>query len=182
MGVSTNLVTDVAGSVPTEFEFDYPVYLQNDTEYAFVVETDSTEYEVWASEVGEPAGSGTVTVQPGLGSVYRSQNVDSWTENLKEDIKFQLNRAEFDISRTASVMLTNDNIGYETMDSGSMRTSAEASSSATLERFRGNNKYIEVTHRDHGFEDSGKSYVFYKNALETGGITQSILNLSLIHI
>ena len=182
MGVSTNLVTDVAGSVPTEFEFDYPVYLQNDTEYAFVVETDSTEYEVWASEVGEPAGSGTVTVQPGLGSVYRSQNVDSWTENLKEDIKFQLNRAEFDISRTASVMLTNDNIGYETMELGSIRTSSEASSSATLKRFRGNNKYIEVTHRDHGFEDSGKSFAFFKNLEETGGISASSLNTTLFTV
>ena len=182
MGVSTNLVTDVAGSIPTEFEFDYPVYLQNDTEYAFVIETDSTDYEVWASEVGEPAGSGTVTVQPGLGSVYRSQNVDSWTENLKEDIKFQLNRAEFDISRTASVMLTNDNIGYETMDSGSIRTSAEASSSADLERFRGNNKYIEVTHRDHGFEDSGKSFAFFKGLKETGGISASSMNTTLFTV
>tara|TARA_R100001082_G_scaffold47964_1_gene25713 strand:- start:629 stop:8848 length:8220 start_codon:yes stop_codon:yes gene_type:complete len=182
MGVSTNLVTDVAGSVPTEFEFDYPVYLQNDTEYAFVIETDSTDYEVWASEVGEPAGSGTVTVQPGLGSVYRSQNVDSWTENLKEDIKFQLNRAEFDISRTASVMLTNDNIGYETMDDNSIRTSAEASSSATLERFRGNNKYIEVTHRDHGFEDSGKSFAFFKGLKETGGISASSMNTTLFTV
>ena len=182
MGVATNLVTDVAGSVPTEFDFDYPVYLQNDTEYAFVVETDSTDYEVWASEVGEPAGSGTVTVQPGLGSVYRSQNVDSWTENLKEDIKFQLNRAEFDISRTASLMLTNDNIGYETMDANSIRTSAEASSSATLKRFRGNNRYIEVTHRDHGFEDSGKSFAFFKNLNVIGGISAASLNTTLFTV
>ena len=117
-----------------------------------------------------------------MGSVYRSQNVDSWTENLKEDIKFQLNRAEFDISRTASVMLTNDNIGYETMDDNSIRTSAEASSSATLERFRGNNKYIEVTHRDHGFEDSGKSFAFFKNLEETGGISASSLNTTLFTV
>ena len=182
MGVATNLATDVAGSVSTDFDFDYPVYLQNDTEYAFVIETDSTDYEVWASEVGEPAGSGTVTVQPGLGSVYRSQNVDSWTENLKEDIKFQLNRAEFDISRTANVMLTNDNLGYETMDINSIRTSAEASSSADLKRFRGNNKYIEVTHRDHGFEDSGKSFAFFKNLTETGGISASSLNTTLFTV
>ena len=31
-----------------------------------------------------------------MGSVYRSQNVDSWNEDLREDIKFELHRAEED--------------------------------------------------------------------------------------
>ena len=98
----------------TLFKFEYPVYLQNDSEYAFVVETDSVEYEVWASEVGAASGSGTVTPISGLGSVFRSQNVESWTEDLREDIKFSLMRAEFDNSRTASVLLTNEQLGFET--------------------------------------------------------------------
>ena len=182
MGVATNLTTDVAGSVGTYFAFDHPVYLQNDSEYAFVVETDSTEYEVWASEVGAAAGSGTVTAQPGLGSVYRSQNVDEWSEDLREDIKFELKRAEFNVSRSGSVMLTNENIGYETMYSNSVRTSAESSSSSTLKRFRGNNNYIEITHRDHGFEDGGKSYVFFKGLEATGGISAANLNTTLFEV
>tara|TARA_B100001996_G_scaffold298420_1_gene238798 strand:- start:2570 stop:10771 length:8202 start_codon:yes stop_codon:yes gene_type:complete len=182
MGVATNLATDTSGSVATYFKFDYPVYLQNDTEYAFVVETDSVDYEIWASEVGESSGSGTVTVQPGLGSVYRSQNVDSWTENLKEDIKFQLNRAEFDVSRSGSLLLTNKPVGYEKMYASSIRTSSESSSSGTLKRFRGNNTYVEVTHRDHGFEDGGKSFVFFKDMIEVGGVSASSLNTRLFPV
>ena len=181
MGVSTNLTTDVSGSIPTAFKFEYPVYLLNDTEYALVVETDSVDYELWASEVGAAAGSGTVTSQPGLGSVYRSQNVDEWNEDLREDIKFELHRAEFDITRPGDLLLTNENIGYETMYPNSIRTSAESSSSATLKRFRGNNKYIEVTHRDHGFE-TGNSYVFFKNLVQTGGVSASSLNTTLFDV
>ena len=182
MGVATNLVTDVAGSVATNFEFDYPVYLQNDTEYAFVVETDSVDYEIWGSEVGAAAGSGTVTSQPGLGSVYRSQNVDEWNEDLREDIKFELKRAEFDIARSGDLLLTNESVAYEPMYSNSVRTSAESSSSATLNRFRGNNNYVEITHRDHGFEDGGNSYVFFKGLEETGGVSGATLNTTLYNV
>ncbi len=182
MGVATNLTTDVAGSVGTYFEFDHPVYLQNDTEYAFVVETDSVDYEIWGSEIGAAAGSGTVTSQPGLGSVYRSQNVDSWNEDLREDIKFELHRAEFNTSRAGSLLLTNENIGYESMYTGSVRTSAESGSSATLKRFRGNNNYVEITHRDHGFEDGGNSYVFFKGLEATGGISAANLNTNLYKV
>lgn len=179
MGVATTTPTDVSGSIPTLFKFDHPVYLQNDSEYAFVVETDSTDYRVWASEVGAASGSGTVTPIAGLGSLFRSQNVDSWTEDLREDIKFQLKRAQFDISRTAELLLTNKPIGYETMESNPIRTSSESNSSATLKRFRGNNNYVQVTHRDHGLEDSGKSYVFFKYLQDAGGVSAASLNSSL---
>ena len=67
------------------------------------IETDSSDYEIWASKLPETeiATSTTVTTQPLLGSLFRSQNTSAWTEDLFEDIKFKLNRAEFDISRTA---------------------------------------------------------------------------------
>ena len=61
-GVGTRSIT------PSKFEFDYPVYLQNDTEYAVAIETDSSDYEIWASKLGETeiATSTTVTTQPHL--------------------------------------------------------------------------------------------------------------------
>ena len=39
--------------------------------------------------------SQVITQQPLLGSVYRSQNVDAWTEDLSQDIKFVMKRAVF---------------------------------------------------------------------------------------
>ena len=46
-------------------------YLQNDTEYALVIETDSIDYELWSSKLGETdiATSTVITTQPSLGSV-----------------------------------------------------------------------------------------------------------------
>jgi hypothetical protein len=164
--------------------FDYPVYLQNDTEYALVVETDSIDYKLWSSKLGETdiSTSTVITTQPSLGSVYRSQNTESWTEDIFEDLKFTLYRAEFDITRPAELLLKNGDTGYELLDSNPFETNASANTNSTSKLFKNNNSIIKVTHRDHGFEDSGKSFVFYKNALETGGITQSILNSQLFEI
>ena len=114
MGVATDIVGITNSTIPTHFAFDYPVYLQNDTEYAMAVETDSIDYNIWASRLGEVdiATSTVITTQPSLGSVYRSQNIDDWIEDIFEDLKFKLYRAEFSIARPAELLLTNGNLGY----------------------------------------------------------------------
>jgi hypothetical protein len=171
-------------TTPTHFAFDYPVYLQNDTEYALVVETDSIDYELWSSKLGETdiATSTVITTQPSLGSVYRSQNTESWTEDIFEDLKFTMYRAEFDTTRPAELLLKNDNLGYELLDANPFETNASANTNSTSKLFKNNNSIIKVNHRDHGFEDGGDSYVFYRTALETGGITSSILNSTLFQV
>ena len=184
MGVATDQEGITNSTTPTNFMFDFPVYLQNDTEYALVVETDSIDYKLWSSKLGETdiATSTVITTQPSLGSVYRSQNTESWTEDIFEDLKFKLYRAEFNISRPAELLLKNGSTGYELVDNNPFETNASANTNSTSKLFKNNNSIVKVTHRDHGFEDSGKSYVFYKNALETGGITQAILNSTLFQI
>ena len=37
MGIATDTDGVTASTVPTNFEFDYPVYLENDEEYALVL-------------------------------------------------------------------------------------------------------------------------------------------------
>ena len=184
MGVATDYVGVTDSTVPTYFEFDHPVYLQNDTEYALTVETDSVDYEMWASRLGETdiATSTVITTQPSLGSVYRSQNTENWTEDNFEDIKFTLYRAEFDIRKDAELLLTNESLGYELLEKNPFRTDATANTNATSKLFGNNNKIINVSHRDNGFEDTGHSYVFYRTALETGGITSDTLNSTLFQV
>lgn len=184
MGVATDRDGVTNSTVPTNFEFDYPVYLQNDTEYALALETDSVDYEVWASRLGEVdiATSTVITTQPALGSVYRSQNVDNWTEDIFEDLKFTIYRAEFDITRPAELLLTNNKLGYQLLNSNPFETNASANTNATSKLFKNNNAIIKVNHRDHGFEDSGDSYVFYRGAQETAGITADILNNTLFKV
>ena len=184
MGVAVDQSGLTDSTVPSHFEFEHPVYLQNDTEYAMAIETDSTDYELWVSRLGEVdvATSTVVTTQPSLGSVYRSQNVDNWTEDNFEDVKFTLYRAEFNISKTAELVLTNESLGYELLSKNPFNTNATANTNATSKLFRNNNNIIQVSHRDNGFETSGSSYVFFKGAVETGGVTSDVLNSKLFQI
>jgi hypothetical protein len=184
MGVCVDRPGVTASTTPSRFVFEHPVYLQNNTEYAMCVETDSTEYELWASRLTEKEiSTGTsVTTQPLLGSVYKSQNIDNWTEDLFEDIKFTLYRAEFDISRTAELLLVNENLGYEKMDMDPVETYSLSNTNATSPLFKNNNSIIKIRHRDNGFENSGKSYVFFKGLENVGGFSAASLNSTLFKI
>jgi hypothetical protein len=65
--------------------------------------SDSTEYTVWISRLGEAdvtsaateAGQILVSSQPILGSLFKSQNASSWDASQYEDLKFELYRANF---------------------------------------------------------------------------------------
>ena len=91
-------------SVATTFNFDAPVYLEAGKEYAIVLLSNSTEYNVWISRLGETeistasnAASGQIIVsaQPLLGSLFKSQNASTWDASQFEDLKFTLYRASF---------------------------------------------------------------------------------------
>jgi hypothetical protein len=184
MGIAIDEDGVTESTTPTNFKFDYPVYLESDTEYSMVVETDSTDYLIWASKLGETeiATSTTVTTQPALGSLFKSQNTNNWVEDLFEDVKFKLNRAEFNTDRTASLLLTNENLGYEKLELNSVESSAESNTSATSTLFKNNNFILKVNHPDNGFDSDKKSYVFFKNCLDIGGVAASQLNSRLYQV
>ena len=171
-------------TIPTKFIFEHPVYLKNDTEYAIVIETDSSDYNIWASRLGELERSTNTVVssQPFLGSVFKSQNADDWTEDLLEDIKFSLYRAKFIRNRSAIVDLTNEPLGYELLDINPIETDSLANTDATSSLFRNNNKIVKISHIINGFEDSGKSYVNFRNSPDVGGISSDILNKTLFQV
>jgi hypothetical protein len=102
-------------SIPTTFEFESPVYIEGDQEYALVVLSNSNAYYAWISSLlgRDPDGddeSGAfriptdtltgeiITSQPTLGSLFKSQNASTWTPSQYEDLKFTLYRADFDTS------------------------------------------------------------------------------------
>ena len=171
MGIAADDGIAVNSTTPTRFNFHYPVYLQNGTEYALNIECDDTEYEIWASRLGETdISSGlVVNAQPLLGSVFKSQNTENWTEDLFEDIKFTLYRAEFDITRSADLMLKNEDLGFEKLHSDPFETYALANSTATSALFKNNSNIVKVYHRDHGFEQTGDSRVFFRGVEDFAG-------------
>ena len=186
MGVSVDpkdgQVTDSAS--PTRFLFDHPIYLQNNTDYALCIETDSIDYRVWSSRLGDVdiATSQVVTQQPLLGSVYRSQNVDAWTEDLSQDIKFRMWRASFVTNTPARVRLTNEDLGYELLENNSIETDSSSNDSADSPLFKNNNRIIKLYHPNNGFENSGNSYVTFRHVNDVGGIEGEYFNSNLFQV
>ena len=110
---SANVNVSEDASVATTVTFDSPVYLNGKREYALVFLSDSTEYRLWISRMGEAdvtstaqeAGTILVTSQPILGSLFKSQNASTWDPSQYEDMKFKLYRADF--TREGSVQFFN---------------------------------------------------------------------------
>ena len=104
---SINLSND--GSVGTRFTFPSPVYLSGvqeqsvrvneeaNSEYAIVLLSDSPNYRVFISRLGEEdILTGTrISVQPTLGSLFKSQNGTTWNPSQYEDLKYNIYRASF---------------------------------------------------------------------------------------
>jgi len=111
--------TNAAAS--TTFTFPSPVYLQNNTEYCFVLlpAGNDPNYEIWVSEIGENQLNTTTRIseQPNAGVLFTSANNRTWTAWQAEDIKFELNRADFDITATADITLNTFDVDYAKFDS-----------------------------------------------------------------
>jgi len=79
----------------TNFEFFSPVFLKPGM-YAFVVKTDSPEYTLWVAEKGQTTiRNEFVSINPYIGTLYKSQNAMEYVPYINEDITFRLNRCRF---------------------------------------------------------------------------------------
>ena len=116
-----DITIDETGQTATNFKFTAPVYVQNDSEYCFVVLANVPTHKIWISRMGESKiqstltesgvggtttadlnvlfGERTVSKQPDIGVMFKGHNNRTWSPSLTEDIKFRLNIANF----TASV-------------------------------------------------------------------------------
>ena len=95
-------------SLPTRFTFQAPVYIKASIEYCFVLLSDSNEYTVWISRMGDVdvTGNRTISEQPYAGVLFKSQNASTWTADQYSDAKFTVYRAEF-TQTTGTVALNN---------------------------------------------------------------------------
>ena len=97
-----------SAAVPTRFTFKAPVYIKASVEYCFVLLSDSNEYQVWISRMGDVdvSGNRTISEQPYAGVLFKSQNASTWTADQYEDLKFTIYRANFN-QTTGTVALNN---------------------------------------------------------------------------
>lgn len=97
----------------TRFTFNVPVYIRPNVLYAFMVKSNSNEYNLWTASSGDNALPSSVKTNPsdatpttitkissapGLGSLFISQNAQTWTADQNQNLMFTLNRCEFNTS------------------------------------------------------------------------------------
>jgi hypothetical protein len=100
----------------TVFTFPSPVYLSSATEYCFVVLPGGNDpgFELWVSELGEnEVGTTTrISEQPAVGVLFHSGNARTWTAEQAEDVKFNMYRARFDTTTTATAIFDNQPVDF----------------------------------------------------------------------
>lgn len=135
VAVSSNSAT------ATRIKTQYPIYLDGDTEYCFVLISDSPYYRVWTSQVGQNdvITGQRISKQPYLGSLFKSQNASTWTPDQLQDIKFNINRCVFS-TNSANIKFANQKIDTVQITGTSMFTK----SGSALVRIRVPNHGIPV--------------------------------------
>ena len=154
VNISENTVlldgVDVASyDTATTFTFPSPVYVQENTEYAIVLASDSNNYKVWISQVGDqmPGTARTISEQPYLGSLFKSQNASTWTADQTQDLKFTIYRCQFQTNQDSNVVFENDTLPNVTLVSDPFETRLPAS---------GTNYKVRVWHANHGIPSGSK--------------------------
>lgn len=93
--VDVNISEDA--SAATKFVFDSPVYLIENQEYCFVIKSNSNNYNAWVATMGEKVvdSNDSISKQPFIGVLFKSQNNTAWTADQMSDLKFKINNAKF---------------------------------------------------------------------------------------
>ena len=159
---------------PTTFNFPSPVYVQNNTEYAIILSSDSNNYKVWISQIGDqiPGSSRTISEQPYMGVFFKSQNASTWTADQTQDLKFTIYRAKFETNTVGNIEFVNDVLPYQTLDFDPVETRTGVSK-------------IRVYQQNHGMPASSRVVITDSNATRltgvagTGTITTSTSNTTV---
>jgi hypothetical protein len=117
------IITDDA-SVATNFKFPCPIYLPPG-EHCFIARCDTTDYEIYTAVLGDTLLTDPelrITEQPAVGSMFKSQNLSTWTPVQEEDVMFRITKCVFPTgtANAASVVLHSDfpasgNVSYDVL-------------------------------------------------------------------
>ena len=102
-----DVFTSTDASKPTTFTFKAPVFIPYRTEHAMVLTSDSNQYKVFISLLGNDAIDAAhigekISEQPYIGVLFKSQNASTWTPSQYEDLMFKIYRAEFTLTNYSS--------------------------------------------------------------------------------
>lgn len=178
----------------TPFIFNAPVHLLPG-EHAFVLKTNSSNYSVYTSEVGEIVYNteNRASVQPFVGKMMKTNNSQNWTVFENTDISFTLNRCVFEQSATVvfsdipqqkqetQYSLVNINLSYIDFNTNSLDTTIKTidTTSVTDSAFdkediilmpNVNYEFNKLNYYKH----NGKSFALYVNLVSDGVIAPMV--------
>ena len=159
----SSVTTSTDATAITNFEFDEPVYLNGNTEYAIVLLADTTAYNVYVARAGGLQINSTearVAKQPSLGSLFLSQNARTWTPDQERDLTFTIQRAEFSTA-TSYAILENREVPKFILDTDGLLTTNTSTT-------------VEAQALGHGLRVG--DLVMISGAVDTGGITANNIN------
>lgn len=97
------ITTSNDGTVPTHYEFEAPVFVNNNTTYSVIIFPDggNPDYKVWTAVLGNnDVATGTqVSSKPYTDPCLMSSNIDTWSPVQDTYVKFNLYRASFSSQR-----------------------------------------------------------------------------------
>ena len=179
VNISSNSVSVAGVPTPkydtaTTFEFASPVYVQDNGEYAIILSSDSNNYKVWISQIGDliPGSNRTISEQPYMGVFFKSQNASTWTADQNQDLKFTIYRAKFDTGVVGNVEFVNDVLPYQNLITDPLEIKSGVSK-------------VRVYQKNHGMPDGSRTIITNSDATKltgvvgTGTIATSTANTTL---
>lgn len=155
-------------SVPTKFVFEPPVYLKEDADYCFVVRSNSKYYNLYTSRMGERSieDGRMIFEQPYVGSMFKSENNITWSAEQMDDIKFTINKCEFDINAQQNSVLNFAAVVPPTAAYGNQFTTEEGSNLVTYRHnhdhgLEAGSIFKIVTHTDSLYQDAAFNGIPY---------------------
>lgn len=146
--------TSTDASAVTEFKFESPVYLKNETEYCFVLlpAGNDENYDVWVSELGQNQIGTTQRIdkQPYSGVLFVSANNRTWTAIQSEDVKFTLYRAEFETATPGELVVQNIPMDFLKLSNESVEFSpgdlivSDSGATGTVKYYDDRNNVVKV--------------------------------------
>ena len=129
------------------------MYVQNTTEYCYVLICDTPEYTAYVAQMGQTTldSSRLISSQPLLSSLFKSQNASTWTAEQNQTLKFKVNRAAFTENTSAKLHLVNDVIPAQLLKQNPIEVNATAGSGTT---FGTNPAIIKINARNHGMRST----------------------------
>ena len=175
---SADVKTSNDATAATRFTFPNPLYLSPNNDYAFIVRTVTDKYNMWVSRLGEEDVTTGLFIdkQPFVGVLYKSSNQSIWTPDQFEDVKFTLNRAQFDTNTVYTCVLENKPIEPQQLPKNPLS-------------FTEGSSVIKVFQPNHGMHQAGNKVEINLVASDTTNATissalssNSVSNIQMLDI